>query len=412
MLEQVRATISPLAEKNGNTLNVVYDESIGQIHCDLVKVRQSLINLLSNACKFTEAGTVELSAQRVVKANQEFILFAVKDSGIGMSEDQLARIFTAFGQADNSTTRRYGGTGLGLTITQHFAEMLGGELSVTSEPGKGSVFTLELPAQPTEVKTVEVTEAAQPTSPTGEGPLVLVIDDDSTARDLMSRTLQRNGFSVATAPGGAEGLRLAAELQPAAITLDVMMPDVDGWKVLRSLKADPATADIPVVMVTILHDQALAFSLGATDFLTKPVDRNRLVKTLSTCGPGKNQLALVVDDDPDARELTKRMLLREGWRVQEAENGIRALEQIAQEKPDLVMLDLMMPEMDGFGFIETVRADAELQSLPIVVLSAKILTAEEQQFLERTVAQVVSKGAQDQNQLLEQIVDIVKERTL
>ena len=411
MLTDVGNTVGPLAEKNHNTVKIDYDQSIGEMHSDLVKVRQSLINLLSNACKFTESGLIELSARRTRSGDDEQICFSVSDSGIGMNAEQLQRIFAAFGQADSSTTRRFGGTGLGLTITQKFAHLLGGEVTVTSEPDQGSTFTLTLPATSIDQATVKAAPA-EPVSSSmnGDGPLVLVVDDEPSARDLLSRTLSQRGFSVVTAADGAEGLRLAGELKPAVITLDVMMPQLDGWEVLRALKADAATADIPVVMVSILHDESLAYSLGATDYLTKPVDRERLVKTLNAVGKHSDQLALVVEDEPDARELTVRMLEKEGWRVIETENGAQALEQLErlEEKlPDLILLDLMMPVMDGFEFIEKLRGNPDLRHLPVVVLTAKILTVQERSFLEQSVAQVVRKGAQDQDKLLEEITALV-----
>jgi CheY-like chemotaxis protein/anti-sigma regulatory factor (Ser/Thr protein kinase) len=399
------------------------------MHSDLVKVRQSLINLLSNACKFTESGLIEVSARRTRSGDDEQICFSVSDSGIGMNAEQLQRIFAAFGQADSSTTRRFGGTGLGLTITQKFAHLLGGEVTVTSEPDQGSTFTLTLPATSIDQATVKAAPA-EPVSSSmnGDGPLVLVVDDEPSARDLLSRTLSQRGFSVVTAADGTEGLRLAGELKPAVITLDVMMPQLDGWEVLRALKADTETADIPVVMVSILHDESLAYSLGATDYLTKPVDRERLVKTLNAVGKHSDQLALVVEDEPDARELTVRMLEKEGWRVIEAENGAQALEhlerleqperleqlerveqpeRVKEKLPDLILLDLMMPVMDGFEFIEKLRGNPDLRHLPVVVLTAKILTVQERSFLEQSVAQVVRKGAQDQDKLLEEITALV-----
>ena len=421
MLADVGNTVGPLAEKNHNTLKIDYDDSLGAMHSDLVKVRQSLINLLSNACKFTESGSIELSAYRTGSGDDEQVCFSVSDSGIGMSAEQLQRIFAAFGQADSSTTRRFGGTGLGLTITQRFAHLLGGEVSVTSKPDQGSTFTLTLPATSVNQATIKAS-AAEPfsSSVNGDGPLVLVVDDEPSARELLSRTLTQKGFSVVTAANGAEGLRLAAELNPAIITLGVMMPQLDGWEVLRALKSNAATSDIPVVMVSILHDESLAYSLGATDYLTKPVDRERLVKTLNAVGKHSDQLALVVDDEPDARELTARMLVKEGWRVIEAENGAQALEQLERlrkqlerlkELPDLILLDLMMPVMDGFEFIEKLRGSPGLRHLPVIVLTAKILTTQERAFLEQSVAQVVRKGAQDQDKLLDEITALVNARS-
>jgi len=416
MLADVRNTVAPLVENNQNTLEVICDPTIGEMHSDLVKVRQSLINLLSNACKFTEAGVITLSAAPADLDGCAGICFTVSDSGIGMTEEQLKRIFEAFGQADSSTTRRYGGTGLGLTITQSFANLLGGRVEVTSQPGAGSSFSLILPVQSIEQASPE-TEETRPAEPkpntvVGKGPLVLVVDDDTAARELLSRTLLQKGFSVVTAANGEQGLILARERQPSVITLDVMMPKLDGWEVLQALKSDPATAGIPVVMVTIMEDQSLAYSLGATDFLTKPVDRELLIKTLRGCGSQQGQTALVVDDEADARELTVRALSREGWRVIEAEHGAEALTRLEKELPDLILLDLMMPVMDGFEFLERMRADERFHHLPVVVLTAKILTQQERAFLEQSVAQVVQKGAKGQDKLIDEIISLTGSENL
>jgi signal transduction histidine kinase/CheY-like chemotaxis protein len=411
VIQEVAGTIEPLARKNSNTLVIECADDVGSMHSDLVKLRQGLFNLLSNACKFTKQGTVRLSATRSADAGGDRMSFSVSDNGIGMSEDEVGRIFEAFGQADSSTTRQFGGTGLGLTITRRFSEMLGGGVSVASEKGVGSTFTIELPAESPE--TPAHAEASSGDTITGpeEGPLILAIDDDASARDLLSRTLAKEGFRVATATNGDDGLRLARELQPVAVTLDVMMPGLDGWAVLSRLKADPETAQIPVVMCTILRDEAMAFSLGASDFITKPIDRDRLVGLLGHFQAGATSDALVIEDDPDSRDVLVRLLAREGWKVRSAENGAEGLERVAESKPGLILLDLMMPVMDGFEFLSRLRSRDEWRKLPVIVVSAKDLTPEEKQFLEDATQRVVTKGSDSGQSLLSAIGKAVEDQT-
>ena len=410
VIGDVSATIAPLARKNSNELVVECADDVGEMYSDLVKLRQSLFNLLSNASKFTKNGTLRLAVERIAQPGGDRLIFSVSDTGIGMSEAELGRIFEAFSQADTSTTRKFGGTGLGLTITRRFSDLMGGNVSVKSEPGEGSTFTIELPAEAPETETGSTSTQETTRAGPDDGPLILVVDDDSTARDLLSRLLAKEGFQVATASGGDEGLRLARELQPVAVTLDVMMPGLDGWSVLSSLKADPATAQIPVVMCTILRDEAMAFSLGASDFITKPVDRERLVGLLEHYRGGDSNRALVIEDDADSRDVLLRLLAREGWKVRSAENGAEGLERVAESTPDLILLDLMMPVMDGFEFLTELRSRAEWRKLPVIVVSAKKLTPEEQRFLEDATQRVVTKGADAGQSLLSALGKVVEER--
>jgi CheY-like chemotaxis protein len=350
------------------------------------------------------------------------VTFAVSDTGIGMTEEQLARLFAAFSQADPSTTRRYGGTGLGLAISRHFCQMMGGDIAVESAPGQGSTFTITLPRdvesresrveRENEAETVRSTLDTPRSAP--HAPLVLVIDDDPAARDLLGRYLQAEGFAVVTAASGDEGLRLARERRPVAITLDVLMPGVDGWSVLSTLKADPELADIPVVVVSILDDRGLGFALGATDYLTKPIDRDRLlaiVRRYRPDGPhgpgGSVGPVLVVEDDAGTRDMLRRTLEREGWSVDEAPNGRAGLARVAARAPSLILLDLMMPEMDGFAFVDALRRNEAWREVPVIVVTAKELTDEERQRLNGHVERVIQKGRQSRQELLAEIRDLV-----
>ena len=404
LARDIAAVIRPLAEKNANRLEIRAGEDLGTMHADLTKVRQSLFNLLSNACKFTERGTVALAIARERDDAGEWITFAVSDTGIGLTPEQIGRLFQEFSQAEASTTRRYGGTGLGLALSRRLCQMMGGEITVASVPGEGSTFTIRLPAVVSETKA----EPAPPTAllaETAAAGTVLVIDDEPTVRDLMQRFLIKEGFRVVLAAGGEDGLRLARELRPDAITLDVMMPGMDGWAVLSALKADPDLAEIPVIMLTIVDDKNLGYSLGASDYLTKPLDRERLLSVLNKYR--RDAPVLVVDDDATLRELLRRILEGAGYTVVEAENGRVALERLRTMVPGVILLDLMMPEMDGFEVVAELRRHEAWRAIPIVVVTAKELTDEDRQRLNGYVERILEKGAYSRDTLLGEVRDLV-----
>jgi PAS domain S-box-containing protein len=420
MIDEVASTIRPMVKENANTLHIECAPDLGAMHADQIKVRQGLFNLLSNAAKFTHDGNITLNAGREIMDGSEWIVFRVADTGIGLSPEQIVKLFQEFTQADPSTTRKFGGTGLGLALTRRFCQIMGGDVTVQSLPGKGSVFTIKLPAVVSEVKPEAAAEIAGAqvvgASPDGDGTerfaptesCVLVIDDDPVQRDLLDRFLSKEGFCVRTAAGGDAGLRLARQLRPVAITLDVMMPHMDGWSVLAALKADAALRDIPVIMLTMVDDPERGFTLGAADYATKPVDRARLSHILKkyTC-PHPPCPVLMVEDDPATRELTRAILEKEGWMVSEAENGRAALACMERERPSLILLDLMMPEMDGFEFADRVRQHPEWRSIPIVVLTAKDLTAEERRRLNGSVETILRKAGDSRTALLNQVRDLV-----
>ncbi|HEY9646004.1 MAG TPA: PAS domain S-box protein [Chroococcidiopsis sp.] len=448
LVEEVKHTIQPMFEKNGNRLTVESPPQMEMMYADLTKVRQSLLNLLSNAAKFTEQGTVSLKVSLEVSDAPgdsaahnpalgsdavSYVIFEVKDTGIGMTIDQLGRVFQAFMQADASTTRKYGGTGLGLAITRRFCQMMGGDITVSSVIGEGSTFTMRLPLTVSDRKAERIAPAeginsagarsvssveavAKLLSQEHTKGTVLVVDDDPTIRELMSRYLCKEGFVVETAATGEEGLARAQELRPDVITLDVLMPDLNGWSVLSKLKSDPRLADIPVVVMTIVDDKNLGFTLGAADYLTKPIDYKRLAAILSRyraqAGEAAEAIAgrvMIVEDDAMIREMFSRILQKEHWTVSEAENGRVALDRLtaADATPDLILLDLMMPEMDGFEFLHALRQQPQWRSLPVVIVTALNLTPADHLRLNGYVEQILQKGAYSRDDLLREVKDLV-----
>jgi signal transduction histidine kinase/DNA-binding response OmpR family regulator len=411
MIDDVVTTIKPLVEKNANRLEVHCPANTGAMKADLTKVRQVLFNLLSNACKFTERGTIAIGAARESVDGRDWLKFSVRDSGIGMNAEQLGKLFRTFTQADSSTTRKYGGTGLGLAISQKFCQMMGGDIAVASTPGQGSVFTIRLPADVNEAE--EVRSAPQASgaiaAPAFEAArTVLVIDDDSTVHDLMQRFLIKEGLHMVAASNGVEGLRLAKELHPALITLDVLMPGMDGWAILTALKADPASADIPVIMLSIVDEKPMGYALGAADYLTKPVDWDHLAAVLRKYECTRPPCPiLIVEDDVGLREMLRRRLEREKWTVIEAENGRAALQQMEQNLPELILLDLMMPEMDGFDFLEELRKHERWRSIPVIVVTAKELTEEDRRRLNGSVEKILQKGGYGREELLREVRELV-----
>ena len=414
LVQDVVATVQPLVEKNANTLEVSCAGDLGTMHADLTKVRQALFNLLSNACKFTERGTVTLEAAHESVNGQRWLRFRVRDTGIGMTQEQMGRLFQAFSQADASTTRQYGGTGLGLVISRSFCQMMGGDITVESEHGKGSAFTVRLPVEVAEGKSVQAREEEAPPRPVSipEGaPTVLVIDDDPAVRALMQRFLNKEGLRMLAAVDGRQGLELAKAEHPDAITLDVLMPGMDGWAVLAALKADAELADIPVIMISIADETHGGYALGVADYLTKPIEWKRLKAVLNHFRPaGETCRVLVVEDDTRTSRMLRKRLEKQGWPVTEAENGRVALERLAEGVPDVMLLDLMMPEMDGFQLLDRIRADERWRAIPVIVITAKDLTADDRRRLNGYVEKILEKGTYSSEALLHEVCHVVRSR--
>lgn len=400
LLQNIVATVEPLVKKNHNTFQIEIIQAENFL-TDVTKLRQILFNLISNAAKFTKNGNITLSVSKDSSLAEEWLNFAVKDTGIGISPEQQEKLFKSFSQVDASTTRNYGGTGLGLAISQSFALMMGGKIVVESVAGSGATFTLKLPIKVNVLGPISAPTNV-PNKPT-KG-LVLVIDDDLDAQNQLKESLLEAGFRVSCASSGEQGLSLAKRIHPDLITLELLMSPIDGWDVLQRLKDDPELKDIPVILISNAGSQNMGFALGAVDYLIKPIDSSNLVSSLQ-----KHLLSstlshiLIVEDDRYNRELLARMVQKEGYRVREATNGKEALQQIAAEQPDLILLDLMMPEMNGFELVAEIQKNKAWASIPVIVVTAKDITPEERKQLNGYVQYILNKGTYSQSMLIEQV---------
>jgi PAS domain S-box-containing protein len=419
LLEDIVTTVVPVVEQNANTLKVDIEQAPATLHSDLTKLRQILLNLLSNAAKFTEESIVRLHAFAEAHDATTYCVIEVVDRGIGIPQEHQDRLFEAFEQADASTTREYGGTGLGLAITKRFTEMLGGTITVSSAVGEGSTFRVKLPVEVDEPIEDQDSAADSHTGPYAldseardlsqpiddHAPSVLVIDDDPTVHELMRQFLHREGFAVHSATDGATGIEMARQYRPDVITLDVMMSEMDGWSVLGELKKVPEVADTPVIMVTIVSNKNLGYSLGASEYLLKPVNRGRLVEVLQGyVDTTSDRPVLIIEDDTTSREMLERTVELEGWSVSSATTGTEAIAKLEDGLlPSVILLDIMMPEMDGFGVLERLEERAEWAEIPVVVVSAADLTAEERNWLSAHVQQVLRKGEYTPQEVIDQI---------
>ena len=409
LVGEVADTVQALMAKKSNTLVLDVQPGLGEMLSDAVKLRQCLLNLLSNAAKFTEAGRVTLSVSR----EGDRLRFTVSDTGIGMTPEQAAKLFQRFTQADTSTTRRFGGTGLGLSITKAFAAMLGGDVSVESEEGRGTSFTLVLAADVTSIenKAAAEEEAARdaPAALDDARNSVLVIDDDPHVRELLTRFLGREGFGVRVASDGEAGLRMAGEAKPCAILLDVMMPKMDGWAVLSRLKADPELAGVPVIMVSMVEEKGLAFSLGAADYLTKPIQWQRLKDVIEPYRCHQAGSALIVESDGATREALRDTLVGEGWTVEEAADATEAVARLDAGRPDLILVNLELPDVGGFRLLQQLRQRPEWRTIPVIAVSEGELSRDERARL-GDVQQVIHSGEDSSAELLAELQRISAEQ--
>jgi len=407
-VDQVSKTVEPLVAKKNITLLAKVDGA-GEVLADGGKLKQMLLNLVSNAIKFTpEDGTVTIDALRT----KDTVEISVADTGIGIAEPDLKQIFHEFHQVDPGPGRKHEGTGLGLALTKRFALLHGGDVRVTSRVDKGSVFTLVLPIH-ARVQPPGEHARAGAVNGHGSGPLVLVVEDDPAAAELLTRQLTNAGYRTEVARSGNDALERARQLKPAAITLDIIMPELDGWEVITRLKSDEATSGIPIVVVSVVDNPELGMALGAIDYFVKPVNSSALVERLSHFdvdrAPGQRKVrVLVVDDEPANRTLLTEALEPAGFTVLPATGGREAIEIAKSSKPDLVLLDLMMPEVNGYDVVEALRADERTRDTPIMVLTAANLTEADRRQLNGRVSQILSRGSvatSDIVGLLKRVVD-------
>jgi signal transduction histidine kinase/CheY-like chemotaxis protein/HAMP domain-containing protein len=391
-------TVSTLVQ-DGVGLVAQVDEAPTHMYSDSARVQQVIINLLSNAAKFTEEGEVRVSVERI---DADHVGIAVSDTGIGIAPEKLDAIFEEFTQADGTTTRKYGGTGLGLSISKKLAEMLGGDIAVDSDEGQGSTFTITLPVRMPDGADAPTSRDDLPAATDDGNRIVLAIDDDPDVISLISQELEEEGYQVVGAQRALEGIQQAQHLHPHAITLDIMMPGMDGWEAISRLKSDPATADIPVIVVSIIDDKERGFKLGADEYLVKPVDRESLSRVLQKF-EGHGRQVLVCDDDPVVIDLTRQLLEDDSWTVRSAANGQIALDEIERERPDVLLLDLMMPVMDGFETLKRLRTNPDTVDLPVIVITAKDLAGEELAALKASTSRVIEKDGLDRERILREL---------
>ena len=428
LVKEVVDIVKPMAEKKGNELKVHCPEGMGTIEVDIAKLRQSLLNLLSNAIKFTQHGTVELSVNRSVQDQQDWIIFTIKDTGIGMSNDQLDKVFVAFAQVDSSFTREFSGTGLGLTISRSFVRLMGGDISVTSKPGAGSEFQLTLPVRP--VRSLAIPKSIESDKKSvairgehtggGEGwqerrtqqRTILVVDDDPLACDIAERYLGKDGYRVKSALDGESALKKIQESPPDVVLLDVMLSGMSGWQVLKFIKDSAEYVRIPVIMTSMVDEKKNAYALGAADYLLKPVEREDMLRVVNHCVRKEGiKSILVVDDDADARRLVRIILENDGYKVIEAENGILGLIRVAETKPALIIMDVLMPGMDGRQFLNELQKSAPGRDIPVLAITGMDQDQIKAYAFESRVQAVVQKGAYSIDHILNKVRAIIAQNT-
>lgn len=409
IVQEVADTSLTLVNKNSNTLQINSDDRIKNITGDSVKLKQILFNLISNAAKFTENGTITLG-YKVYENDKNFIDLYVQDTGIGIEKEKINKVFEEFSQEDSSTTRIYGGTGLGLSLVKKFCELMGGSIKLESEKGKGSVFTVTIPRNiSTSDNIVEDIKEGQQVEHGKK--VILVVDDDKTARDLIKRNLEKEGYVVFTASTGDEAIEIANNKNPHLITLDVMMPKKSGWETLKELREYIKFKETPVIMVSMLDDDNTAKGLGADDYLKKPVDRERLISAITKQKEKmKNNNIMIIDDLKDNRDIVKRHLKDYNFNFSEAENGKDAIEKLLKKPVDGIILDLMMPVMDGFEFLTHIKEYAKLKNIPIIVLTAKDLNSDEVINIEKDVSLIIQKTDLGEKVIKELVNNLVIEK--
>ncbi len=409
MVQTIKDVSEPLAAKNDNGFVINLDGAMGSMSQDETKLRQCITNFLSNGFKFTKNGTVTLDVKSRMIDDVEFIDFAVIDTGAGMSPEGVAKVFEEYTQAERSTSANYGGTGLGLPISKKFAEMMGGDVVVTSEEGVGSVFTMSVPRECPEYNEDDVDGSV--INLDDQDNLVVLVDDDVAMHDLIKRTISKLNLTLLGATNSEKGMELIREVKPKLILLDVLMPGRDGWSLLKECKTDNELKSIPVIMISQLNQSNLAASLGANDYLTKPIDRTHFINTIKRVLGNETQdhKVLVIDDDKDVRELLSRLLKDAGYRPIDARDGKEGLER-TKDEPSLIILDLEMPRMDGFEFLDNYIKDVpEDKRAPVLVFSGKDLTDVQEDLLNERVIGLVKKDDVSMDNLSKMIQGIIKD---
>ena len=416
LVNSVKTTLEPYAKINRNNIQINLPKKSIVVSSDELKIRQILFNLLTNACKNSEESDINLTITRETVKKVNYIAFKVQDFGVGIPKNKMKEIFEPFNQGNIIDNSKLKGTGLGLTISKTYSELLGGYIHVKSKEGLGSTFTSYIlqdyyrkKGKSEEYKIVEIPQI----SPFPQKGKILIIDDDINFLDLINRRLSKEGYLVFTANNGKSGLIKANKLVPDIIILDIVMPDMDGWTVYKKLKTTPLLSQIPVIIVTIGDYEKMAKDFGVVDFLTKPIQWKTLNVILSKYKIiGKSKHILVIDDDSATRIILRKMLVKDGWRVDEAENGKVALDRIKKEKPELILLDLLMPVMDGFKFLKVIKGKDSLTEIPIIVITSKDLTADDYSYLTANVDRVIQKGDYTRKEIINRIDVAVKESNL
>jgi signal transduction histidine kinase/DNA-binding response OmpR family regulator len=408
VLQEVEAAAGSLMQAKENRFVIDASAAPTRVVVDELRLRQILLNLIGNAAKFTEKGEIRLTVREAPNA-PGMVEFEVSDTGIGMSEEQIAKLFKRFQQADETTTRKYGGTGLGLALSQALTIMMGGAIAVRSTPGQGSTFTVTLPIQGRPKGAPVAPPLTIPETPAGSGPKVLVVDDDAGARELLYRILTKEGFEVECCGQAEEAVSRARDSQPDAILLDVLMPRMDGWAVLQALRRDPATADIPIIMQTLLDAEHVALSLGADGYLQKPLRKSGVLEALGAVRTDGRRKVMVIDDDDATRERMARLLRRDGWQVLPYADGAAALAALPEMEPDLILVDLVMPVMDGHAFIREMRKDERWRRTPVVVMTAEDVAQVSAAGLTPLTSDVIQKGSIPLAELVERLRGYARE---
>ena len=416
LANSVKTTLEPYAKINQNNILFNLPKKLVLINSDELKIRQILFNLLTNACKNSEESDINLTIKQETADKANYIAFQIQDFGVGIPKNKMKEIFEPFNQGNVIDNSKLKGTGLGLTISKTYSELLGGYIHVKSKEGIGSTFTSYIVQDYYKNKNLsnkkEIIESPQ-TSLFPQKGRILIIDDDFNFLNLIHRRLSKEGYIVFTANNGQLGIDKAKKLIPDIIILDIVMPDMDGWAVYQEVKKIPLLSQIPIIIVTIGDYEIMAKDFGVVDFLSKPIIWKKLNVILSKYKViSESKHILVIDDDSTTRIILRKMLDKDGWRVDEAENGKVALDRIKKEKPELILLDLLMPVMDGFNFLKIMKADKSLANIPIIVITSKDLTADDYSFLTANVDKVIQKGDYTRKEIINRIDDAVKESNL